>query len=315
VTVGGPGFNGTTDDDRLSPTTNLPILYQDDEGNETKTNPLTTDVNGLAYAFAAIAPYDALVSGGTPALTPFLISNHHAKGGDAYVANAWGTGTQVLYNFDSLRDLVAGDKHIRGSERGVELWSISDAGKLTLAGGLSAAAAASVVGGLTVSSGGMAVTGNSTIVGTLASLTGITMTSGDFDTTGGTTAVRAARLKANRGTALVAGDFALGAGWGTGGASVTSVVAGSCDSRGAITIVSGTAAFSANPTVTLTFKDGTFGTGGNTICIGYVIKNSGTRSGHVLALNTTGLTSIVWEVIGLTPGVSESFQLAWHTIG
>src|SRR5207244_28108 len=62
------------------------------------------------------------------------------------------------------------------------------------------------------------------------------------------------RLKTSGGTALVAGDFTLSAGWGTG-ATVTGVVG--TDQGWTITVTAaGTPA--ANPTVSLTFHDGTW---------------------------------------------------------
>jgi hypothetical protein len=55
------------------------------------------------------------------------------------------------------------------------------------------------------------------------------------------------------GAALVAGDFALSAGWGSTAAAA--VIAGSQDKRGHIDITVGGAGIAANPTVTLTFKE------------------------------------------------------------
>lgn len=65
------------------------------------------------------------------------------------------------------------------------------------------------------------------------------------------------RLQAKQGTALVAGDFALSAGWGTT-ATVSNVTSGSRDTRGEITVTSAGTGQAANPTITLTFKNGAF---------------------------------------------------------
>lgn len=62
------------------------------------------------------------------------------------------------------------------------------------------------------------------------------------------------RLSSSQGTALVAGDFALSAGWGSGAA--VSAVTGT-DQGFDLTVTAGTSP-TANPTVTLTFKDGTW---------------------------------------------------------
>jgi hypothetical protein len=62
------------------------------------------------------------------------------------------------------------------------------------------------------------------------------------------------RLASSQGTALVAGDFALSAGWGSGAA--VSAVTGT-DQGFDLTVTAGTSP-TANPTITLTFKDGTW---------------------------------------------------------
>lgn len=63
------------------------------------------------------------------------------------------------------------------------------------------------------------------------------------------------RLFATQGTALVAGDFALSAGWGNT-ATVTAVVG--TDQAWTITVTANGTGIGANPTITLTFKDGTW---------------------------------------------------------
>ena len=308
ITVGGPGFAGTADDDRLSPTTNLPVLYQDDEGNETKTNPLSTDANGLAYAYAAIAPYDALVSGGTPALTPFLISNHHAKGGDSYVANAWGSGAQTIYNFDTLRALAAGDKHIRGGVRGVELWSISDAGRLTLAGGITSA-------GTLVMSGALSGVTSLTMNGALSGATTVAMAGALSGVTTATLSndLTARRLLPNVGTDLVAADFVASAGWGNTPNGVITVQAGSCDTVGSISIFTGTVGLGANPTITLTFKNGAFA-GTFPIVVG--VRGSAIVSAPTTATWATNAdaTTATFMFVG-TPVASSTYVLNYHTMG
>ncbi len=63
-----------------------------------------------------------------------------------------------------------------------------------------------------------------------------------------------ARFKAV-GTTLVAGDFALSAGWGT--TATVSAVSGT-DQRFRITVTSAGTGQGANPTITFTFQDGTW---------------------------------------------------------
>lgn len=66
--------------------------------------------------------------------------------------------------------------------------------------------------------------------------------------------VRIQRISHRVGKALVAGDFALSAGFGNT-ATVSSVLAGSTDSRFRIVITSAGTGQGANPTCTLTFAD------------------------------------------------------------
>ena len=69
------------------------------------------------------------------------------------------------------------------------------------------------------------------------------------------TRVYSRRYWASGGTALVAGDFALSAGWGAT-ASVGTITGDAHHAR--FTVTSAGAGQAANPTVTLTFKDGTW---------------------------------------------------------
>lgn len=60
------GFAGTlalTDEDRLTPTNNLPTLYEDGSKNETKANPLTTSSTGQAICWLVGGFYDYIYSG------------------------------------------------------------------------------------------------------------------------------------------------------------------------------------------------------------------------------------------------------------
>ena len=79
---------------------------------------------------------------------------------------------------------------------------------------------------------------------------------GGLELGAGTTTPGKSRLKISGGTAIVTGDWAISAGWGPG-ATVTAV--SGTDSRGTVTITTSAADTpTANPTATLTFKDGTW---------------------------------------------------------
>lgn len=73
----------------------------------------------------------------------------------------------------------------------------------------------------------------------------------------GNSTTNGGRLDGSIGSAIVAGDIALGVGWGT--TASVSVAAGSNDQRGEFTVTSaGTGQAQATATVALTFKDGAY---------------------------------------------------------
>lgn len=77
-----------------------------------------------------------------------------------------------------------------------------------------------------------------------------------FEIGTGTTAVGKSRLALRGGTATTTGDWAASAGWGA--SATVSAVTGN-DSRGTVTVTTNALDTpTANPTITLTFKDGTF---------------------------------------------------------
>jgi hypothetical protein len=115
------------------------------------------------------------------------------------------------------------------------------------------------------------------------------------------------RLQMNSGTNLVAGDFALSAGWGAT-RSISNILNGSKDTRGEFTVTSAGAGQAANPTITLTFKDGAFG--GNPMAI--VKRNGGTGANTeptwVTLATTLTMTFPATPVAGLT------YTFAFHVI-
>jgi hypothetical protein len=115
------------------------------------------------------------------------------------------------------------------------------------------------------------------------------------------------RLQASVGTNLVAGDFALSAGWGAT-RSISNILNGSKDTRGEFTVTSAGAGQAANPTITLTFKDGAFG--GNPMAI--VKRNGGTGANTeptwVTLATTLTMTFPATPVAGLT------YTFAYHVI-
>lgn len=82
VTVAGPGFTDVPDDARLTITNNFPTLYNDAQGAETKSNPLTTDATGLAECWLERQPIDVAVRPTGPAgAVTILYQDEYPEGG------------------------------------------------------------------------------------------------------------------------------------------------------------------------------------------------------------------------------------------
>jgi hypothetical protein len=121
-------------------------------------------------------------------------------------------------------------------------------------------------------------------------------------------AVSVTRIYADLGNAIVAGDFALSAGWGAT-ATVSAIVTGTKDMRGRITVTSAGAGQAANPTITLTFHDGTFGT----IPIAIACRCGGSQRTVPVEVTTTATTMTI-TFLG-TPVPAETYIIAWQLSG
>lgn len=116
------------------------------------------------------------------------------------------------------------------------------------------------------------------------------------------------RPVANAGTNLVAGDLALSAGWGAS-ATISNIVSGSKDTRGEFTVTSAGAGQAANPTITLTFKDGAYGAPPFAI----VARNGGSQP---TVVNTwIGLSATLTITFVGTPVAAQTYTFAFHVIG
>ena len=119
----------------------------------------------------------------------------------------------------------------------------------------------------------------------------------------------ATRLHAVGGAAHVAGDFAMSVGWGdTAAASAPT----GTDSGGRITITANGAGIAASPTVTFTFKDGTW-TNAPTAAVSIEAASDATDL-TVAVTNTTTATTLVWTFRGL-PVAARTYTFQWVVIG
>lgn len=118
--------------------------------------------------------------------------------------------------------------------------------------------------------------------------------------------VRLRRMFVDLATALVAGDFALSAGWGT-----TAAVSGvqGYDQAWQITVTANGTGIAASPTITLTFKDGTWTN--SPICVAQMVGGSGA---------ITQLTQVITPTVDTltfqgTPGAGLTYVITGMAVG
>lgn len=111
------------------------------------------------------------------------------------------------------------------------------------------------------------------------------------------------------GTAIASTDVTL-SGFGTG-ASVSAVKSGSTDTRGAFTVTAGSTP-SANPTATLTFKDGAF----EAAPFAVACRGAGTAAdlGMTATISSTTTTTAVIKMIG-TPTDTNTYEFYYWVCG
>lgn len=121
----------------------------------------------------------------------------------------------------------------------------------------------------------------------------------------GLTSIKAQRFRASQATALVTGDFgSLSGGWGTT-ASISAIAANSRDQDFEVSIASSGTGQGANPTVTFTFKNGTFTTAPVLVCQ----RNDTLATAGRFAQTTLSATAPVFTFVG-TPVAGETYKLA-----
>jgi hypothetical protein len=193
-----------SDNDSLIPTTNLPTIYNEPTvGADVAANPIVTGSDGVAAAWAQGGFYCLYLSGGTTPITPMVVEDIYIPA-ESSKSNVFTQATAVGYVFDTVRDLTtAGAKILSIRRAGTEKQYIDKDGHL---------GATTFDGAVTVSTGGLAVTGNSTITGTLGGLTGLTVASGGASITGGLTVPTGGVTVSAGGLTVSAGAVSLPAG-------------------------------------------------------------------------------------------------------
>jgi hypothetical protein len=115
------------------------------------------------------------------------------------------------------------------------------------------------------------------------------------------------RLWANYGTPLTLGDFSLSSGWGS--SATVSVYSGSTDQRGQITVTANGSGMGANPTLTLTFHDGTWFAAPFAV----VGRNDPNAPAGTPTWSTTPTTLVI--TFPTTPIAGATYQFTWMIMG
>jgi hypothetical protein len=285
VTVGGAGFLDVADDSRLSVLTPKPTIYNDSIGNETKPNPLTTDINGLVECWVLGGMYDLLV---TALGTSTLYTDVATVGGESMRSNIYGGAGFVRgWNFDTLRSLDTGDAVFRVAEAGTARFTIFKGGGFT-SGGTNAST----------------ISGPLTVNGLLTLAVGI---SGDIITTSD---IKGRRIYGDRGTALVVGDFSLSSGWGDTATVSLNDPGNEFDTRCMVAVTANGSGIGTNPTLTVTWKNGAFSDKPRVVAM----RTNSTAPSTAFWVSNPSATQGVFDFIG-TPVAGSVYGLVWITVG
>lgn len=312
---------------RLVPVTDPPTLYEDDQGGGSGStpNPLTTDSVGRVNCWIETGAYEEIIDvSGTKTLFQGIQIGYDAPA--VLYSSVFDGASAVAHILDTRNALTnAAAKLLELRNNNVLKFSIDKDGKIV--GGLNI-----LTGDIDLTVGDLNIPAGQIAMSAAASQLVPGATSFSIRDTGdandnllveddGDVIVRQdidrRRTLATKGTALtdtggsppIYGDFTLEGNWGTS-PSVT-VVAGSTDTRGHVSVVAGTGSPGANPGILLTFKDGAFPSVPFVVCQ----RTSGNAPAEANFVCQAPLTtSVRFSFIG-TPGASLAYALQWSVIG
>lgn len=201
VVVGGAGFGTLVNNDRLVSTTTA-TLFNDAQGAESKSNPLTTDASGKAYCWVEVMPYDIIYTG--TGYTSRIEYDRVPGGIELGESNVFTSATAKAFRRATTRTLTTAGALIETWENpvGVVKMSIDKDGDLTVND--------IAVGGNETIGGNLTVTGNAAVTGTLGVTGNTTLTTATA--TGLITASAGITSAAPFTYSGAAGSFALTAG-------------------------------------------------------------------------------------------------------
>jgi len=327
------GFAGTlslANGDRIIAATNTPSFYTDDQGGAAVSptaNILTTSSVGLAAAYVNTGAYDYIVSGS--GLNTELYQGMVVSGEAPSVIYSGETdsASAVAHKLDTINAMsTSGSKLLSLLNNTTEKFYVDKDGKLGLNIGILGTLA--VAGATTLSS--TLAAGTTTITGTLTAsdlTTAGALTAGTVSVSGaislaattitstllvGNAKTSLYRLYCDQGTSHVNGDWVLSAGWGS--TATATVAASSKDNRFMVTILCQGSGIAANPTATLTFKNGTF----TSAPFAVLNWSGGTGNVQTSPLWTTTATTLVVthkDSVDNVPSSGDTYILGGIVIG
>lgn len=268
--------------------------------------------NLVTTPIQSVLPAIGILLGGTTASFPLIRKSNSQTGIDFKFGDDVSGYVPVRTGLLNVSGVLAttGNTQIGGT--------LSAVGITTLSGNLSVLGTTAMIGDVlarTLTATSFTNSGNSILGGTLSvasttTLSGNLLASADKTLDIGTTVTRFRdnyhRRTFTNGTALVAGDFSVSAGWGSG-ATISSITGD--DSHAQFTITSGTGT-SADPTIVLTFKDGTWTNA--PFSFAKLVSPSSALSTPIT--ESTTATTLTITFVG-TPDPSTAYVLKFHTQG
>lgn len=224
-----------------------------------------------------------------------------------YTLSSYG-GTSTTVNLtNSVLDLAGCGYQFGGSiGPSVVMYNVGASEQVSGSGGFNRAkryyadGTVRMYGGVTIDQGGLTVTAG-----------GITATASDISAAAGT--VKGRKLNGQNTAAIAAADFGtINGNWGTSAAYTS---AQGTNVAGRVIITSGSGSISANPLITLTWKDSGFGSA-NYVPHLQLIKTSDTTISNAPLIKITDQQagSIQWQVM-FTPAASKTYEFAWLVLG
>ena len=293
------------------------LVYQRDDTTSTlyTNSMITTNSDGLARFYASLGQYDALIQDGNQSNQGYVadLAVGVNEGVSTSDVSVFGATVTVNATF-GITGNFTGDTVTVNKALGVTGWAtfgstvtfnaaIGVTGTGLFGSTVTFNAATGVTGWATFGSsvtitGALGVTGTGKFGSSVTVTGGITM-SGDLGSR---------RLLPRYGTAMVSGDFTLSSTWGA--TASVSVASGCMDSGGIVSITAGGAGIGSTPTVTINFKDGSWGVAPVAVAIRADLSAPQTA---VWTNNARGLTQTIFSFLG-TPVSGSAYSMEYIVI-